>query len=264
MEHQSFFPMRQVHLVSTAGVPTNNGETLADLTFFFKSPIVYIPSSYDVNLACISASIPYVWGNINTTNNVFSVRLDSGPSYSVTLTPGNYSMDDIVAVLGTQIPALTFSYSANTHLITITTPNTFDNFVITDSSLSPFLGFTVLVSNTQTLTSTVPVNMIRTSSVYVETPDLLNESFDSRTGGQSGVLCRIPVSGTPWNLLTWTNIFGTHTMLDLKQINHVRVRLIDDQRNTLDLREFTWSVTLQFSVVEATPFVEGEWLQTTH
>jgi len=261
MEHQSYFPTRQVHLVSTAGVPTNYGNSLADLTFYFKTPIVNIPSSYDVTLSCISASIPYVWGNINTANGTFSVSIGGTP-YIATLAPGNYSIDDVLAVLALKVPTLTYNYSANTHLITLTHPTS--DFTLTDASLSAFLGFTTLASSGLSLASTVPINMVQTTSVYVESPDLICESFDSRTGGQSGVICRVPVSGSPWNLLTWTNIFGTSSKLALKQINHVRVRLLDDNRNVLDLRGFTWAVTLQFSVVEATPFVEGEWLQTGH
>jgi len=261
MEHQSFFPTRQVHLVSTAGVPSMSRGTLADLTFFFTTPVVNIPSSYDVTLSCISASIPYVWGNIASTNGTFNVTI-AGTPYATTLAPGNYSIDDVLAVLALKVPALAYSYSANTHLITLTHPTS--DFTLTDASLSAFLGFTTLTSSGLALTSTLPINMVQTTSVYVETPDLICESFDSRTGGQSGVICRVPVSGSPWNLLTWTNIFGTQSKLALKQINHVRVRLLDDKRNVLDLRGFTWAVTLQFSVVEATPFVEGEWLQTGH
>ena len=155
---------------------------------------------------------------------------------------------------------LTFTYSVNTHLVTITHATL--NFTLIDSSLSAYLGFTTKASSGFTLDSTTPVNMIKTTSVFVETPELLSESYDSRTHGQSGVVCRIPVSGSPGNLLTWTNIFGTHTKLAFKQINYVRVRLLDDQRNVLDLRGYTWTVTLQFSVIESRPFIEGDWLET--
>ena len=258
MEH-SYFPTRQVHLVSTAGIPTLNGATKADLTFYFHTPIVYIPSSYDCILSCVSASIPYIWGNIDATNCQFSVH---GPSFStgVALHVGSYSVDNILTILGERIPDLTFTYSANSHLVTITHAN--DEFTLTDSSLSDFLGFETKVSTGLTLVSTKPINMIKTTSVFVETPDLLSESFDSRLQGQSGVICRIPVTGSPGNLLTWTNIFGAHTKLALKQINHIRIRLLDDQRNVLDLRGYTWTVTLQFSVAEGRPFVEGDWLET--
>ena len=259
MEHQSTFPTRQVHLVSTAGVPTLNGATKADLTFYFNSPIVYIPSSYDCVLSCVSASIPYVWGNLDATNNTFTVQVGAR-TLTTTLHVGSYSVDNILTLLGERIPELSFAYSVNTHLVTIAHATL--EFELVDASLSGYLGFTSKVSAGLTLASITPINMIRTTSVFVETPDLLSESFDSRTHGQSGVLCRIPVSGSPGNLLTWTNVFGTQTKLAYKQINHVRLRLLDDARNVLDLRGYPWTVTLQFAVIESRPFVEGDWLDT--
>ena len=113
---------------------------------------------------------------------------------------------------------------------------------------------------TMSLTGTKPINLIRTTSVYIETPELLNEAFDSRTNGQSGVLCRIPINTTPFTLLQWTNIFGTNTKLAVKQINHIRIRLLDDDRNVIDMRGFNFSITLQFNIVEAKSFIEGEYL----
>ena len=249
-----------MHLVSTAGIPTFNGATKADLTFYFHTPIIYIPSSYDCILSCVSASIPYIWGNIDSTNNRFAVSI-AGVEHAVTLHAGSYSVDNLVAILGDRIPELSFAYSSNSHLVTIV--HATEDFTLTDTSLSDFLGFATKVSTGLTLSSTKPINMIKTTSVFVETPDLLSESFDSRVQGQSGIVCRIPVTGSPGNLLTWTNIFGAHTKLALKQINHVRIRLLDDQRNVLDLRGYTWTVTLQFSVAEARPFIEGDWLETT-
>ena len=258
--HQSAFPTRQVHLVSSSGVPTLPGETKADMTFFFRTPIVYIPSSYDCVLSCISASIPYVWGNVNASNNTFSVLLD-GIESTVSLSPGSYSVDNIVSILGTRIPALTFAYNMNSHLVSISHESL--NFTLTDSSMSAFLGFVENKTSAElSLISTKPINMIRTTSVFIDTPDLLCESFDSRMGGQSGIICRVPVSGSPGNLITWTNIFGTSTKLAFKQINHVRIRLLDDDRNVLDTRGYTWTVTLQFSVEESHAFIEGDWLQT--
>ena len=298
MNHQSSFPTRQVHLISTAGVPVANGEGKGDLTFFCKAPLVYVPSSYDVILSCVSASIPYVWTNITSDNNTITIQYlnwqgnpyngytVSMPAISPTtysLPIGNYSITSLINVLNEHVPNFTFSYIANVNLVSVTyvpgvafvvtnawheqqyiTPN---GFTFIDTSLSDLLGFTNKISyNTDLpmiyrLTGTKPINLIKTTSVYVECPDLINESFDSRVGGQSGVICRIPVSGSPGNLLSWTNIFGTHSKIALKQINHIRVRLLDDARNVLDLRGFTWTVTLQFNVVEERPFIEGEWLQ---
>ena len=258
--HQSTFPTRQVHLVSTAGIPTLSGETKADLTFFFNTPIVYIPSSYDCLLSCVSASIPYVWSNIASTNNTFSVQI-GGVTHTSTLQAGSYGVDSIINILGTKNPTLTFTYNQNTHTINIT--HATSDFTLTDTSLSAYLGFTNMGSTAFSLDSTVPVNMIKTTSVFVETPDLLSESFDSRLHGQSGVVCRIPIAGTPGSLLSWTNVFGTQTKLALKQINHVRVRLLDDRREVLDMRGYTWTVTLQFAVAESIPFVEGEWLESS-
>jgi len=259
MEHQSFFPSRQVHLVSTSGVPTLNGQTKADLTFFFNSPVVYIPSSYDCLISCVSASIPYVWGNIDSTNKVFGFTL-AGVAYSATLSVGTYSIDNILAVLTAKLPVLTYAYSANTRLVTISHPTL--NFTLTDASLSPYLGFTTMTSTGCSLTSTVQVNFIKTTSVFVETPELVSETFDSRTRGQSGIVCRVPVQGSPGNLLVWTNILGTSTKLPFKQINHIRLRLLDDAQNVLDLGTYVWTVTLQFSIVEATSFIDGDWLHS--
>ena len=257
MEHQSSFPTRQVHLVSTAGLPFVTGDTKADLVYFFKTPIVNVPTSYDIVLSCVSASIPYIWTNINDTNNVFIIY-SNRQTLLYTLPSGNYNINDIITILNKQFATINLSYDMNTHFITIRSLMDFN----VEGSLATYLGFFDFESSGLSITSTKPVNLIKTTSVYVELPDMQNESFDSRTNGQTGVICRIPVSGSPGNLLTWTNIFGARSKLALKQINHIRVRLVDDDLNILDMRGFTWTISLQFDVVESVGFVEGDWLRS--
>jgi hypothetical protein len=200
---------------------------------------------------------------------------------TITLPIGNYNITQIIDALNKGITYFTFSYNPNTHLVSIAMKTDspgylwmldggYYGFQIVDTSMSVLLGFTtksvlanrdVIPITCESLSSTKPMNLIRTTSVFVECPDLINESFDSRIQSQSGVICRIPVSGSPGNLLTWTNTLGTTSKLSLKQINHIRIRLLDDDRNVIDTRGYTWVVTLQFSVKEATSFIEGDWIQ---
>ena len=257
--YQSHFPTRQVHCVSSAAIETNS--TLADCLFYFTSSIMFVPSSYDIIISCISASIPYVWLNINESNNVFKVDY-SGGSYTYTLPAGNYSITDILTVLGENIPELTFTYNSNTHKVLISHATENITIAVVLYSLCSYLGFTDFFSSTLTQTSFKPINLIRTTSIYVETPDLINESFDSRTHCSSGIVARIPVAGAPYSLISWTNIFGTHSKISLKQINHIRIRLLDDNRNIIDMRGALWTITLQFNAVPSTEYIEGEWLHS--
>jgi hypothetical protein len=302
MAHQAY-PTRQVHLVSTAGIRKNGSGDSADLLFGFNMPIVECENTYSALMSCVSASIPYTWKNVNSSNNTLTwhfpvtyipTQYPTGyqdhfgtVSGTITIPEGQYSIVTLLEALNASllkdIPKYEdasgnllstkplIEYNKSTHLLTFTSIKK----VFMTGPLWSFLGFatdplSVYLPNNDfqyvyffnNVTSKTQVNMIKTTSIYVECVNLLNESFDSRLNGQSGVIARIPVVGLPNNMLTWTNGFGTRTRLADKVIKYIHIRLLDDKREVLQIQG-TWTMTLQFEVVLIEPLVPGRSLDRT-
>ena len=263
---------RQVHLVSTAGIAIKGSETKADLMFYFKTPIFDIPATYNAQISCVSCSIPYSWLNITSSNNRISLYIADQEGYEFTsvhnLAIGQYSITDIITYLNQRLTITAFAtfgmvatYSQATHTITITSSTGTAYIGLFSGSLVDLLGISRAgAPYSFPFTSSKLINLLPTTSVYVETVGLLNESYDSRLQGQSGVLCRVPVNGAFNSMLTWVNTFHTRTQLSVKNLNNLRIRLLDDARNTLDLNGYTWSITLQFDIVSVKPFLADDTL----
>lgn len=251
------FPSRQIHLNSQDG-HTMSATDEATKIFYFNTPIINVPNSYDLIVSCVSASIPYSWYNIDDTSNFLLIN-----GLSIVIPIGQYSITTLLfalnKLLSTVDVAATYDYA--THLVTLTSST--DIVIDSTSNLSNVLGIYALTGNP--IVGTRGIDMVKTNSVFIETPELINEGYiTTQHGGvSSGVLCRIPVNGLPNNLISWTNVFGTKCKIHLKQINQIVIRLLDDNKRPLKLNGYVWDVSLNIDVVEAAQFIPGTFLEPT-
>lgn len=147
-----------------------------DINFTITKPV----SNFNVTpkrVKLLSARIPYVWDNITTANNAFTL-IEPGPvtHAGVTVPTGRYTGPTLAAALQTTLNAIpgvvntyTVTYDPNTFKFTISAvPGTFQfNFTIADSIASA-LGFASIVTvSASSITSSGVANLQPDSEIFI-------------------------------------------------------------------------------------------------
>jgi hypothetical protein len=196
--------------------------------------------------------IPNTFYNINSNNNVVIIS-EGGVDTSVSITPGFYSIDQIVSQLTSQLTAAstnvttyTATYSVLTMKITITSSASM-TFKWTTSSGAWPLGF---VANT-TGTSHASTNVVQlsTNNIYLYSK-ALNDGVWVSENGTSSYILSIPLSVSPMQVQEYRNdqdkpipFYGTDR--DFEQVDF---ELRDDRGNVLDLNGSNWQCTIEFQL----------------
>jgi len=278
------YPSRQIHCSSQWGQALTS--TLgSELYFAFQEMLVDVPDTIDVLIGVVSATIPYSWPNISVSqmNNAFAYMVAESVIPRLIVVPDGYwNIQELVAFLNNspqfQQDALTATYERPTGIVSISraavaTVSLYGISIgatlpwcpLTNCYLAGALGFNMnafvlatLVTSfftsqgtATTWTGTTPVDLMPTQSVWIES-DFMTDSFDSREGGRTPVLARVPVTGVPGTFIQWQNITGQRVRIHQKQLgSQVMLRMTDDNRNLIDFRGRPWCVTLQVDFVHA-------------
>jgi len=278
------YPSRQIHCSSAYGQALTSTMG-SELYFAFSEMLVDVPDTVDVLIGVVSATIPYSWPNISVSqmNNAFAYMVAESPLPRLIIVPDGYwSINDVLTFLNSsaafQNDNLVATYERPTGLVSITrsaiaTISIFGLAIgatlpwapLTNCYLAGLLGFNLdtfvlaslitsfFTSHAQTATwaGNTPVDLMPTQSVWIES-DFMTDSFDSRQGGRTPVLARVPVTGIPGTFIQWQNITGQRVRIHQKQLgSQVMLRLTDDNRNLIDFRGRPWCITLQVDFVHA-------------
>lgn len=163
-----------------------------------------------------SASIPYTWYNVTTSNNAFTL-VEGGTSYPVTIPVGNYDGAGLATALTT---ALNASGGANTYTVTYSTvtskltfaaaPGTFRlNFNVANS-IALLVGFpagtlTAIVSSitAPNVVALTPDYEIFICSDLVQGCDNGIMMWDTAAPSNTQILGRVTVSGSHGGILSY-------------------------------------------------------------
>ena len=196
-------------------------------------------------VALSNAQIPRSWTVVNSTNNLLAGSTSLGGAFSLTLTHGNYTPQQLASHINSvSASLLTVTYSSITNLFSIVATAggtvTYDAGASTTNSL---LGLTATVT-AATVTSDSTADLLGFRSVRVCT-NLPTQARDTRIGGGiSNVLERVPVNQPPQGLISYTPV-PPHwaRIFDLK-IDELHIQLLDEESNVIDMRGAHWEITL--------------------
>ena len=236
-----------------------------------------------------SATIPYSFYNLRTDiNDTLTIRVVyGGTTYDndITLTQGNYNVSNLLTELVNKVNTLQYD-GAHTisNRATITKGTQFDydrklmkftfyytttdadltqiSFIFTSSqnNAGNMLGFYddgTIYTLTRNGTST---NNLKSSKVidlndqihglYVRQNLVSKGTLDNATGIFSNILSRIPITTNAGGVIFFSPNDGTHkSMVDLKSIQSIGLKLTDDTNRALDLNGGHWQVSLQIDYV---------------
>jgi hypothetical protein len=187
-----------------------------------EQPIFNIYQTQKIKqIQVLEAEIPFTWHTIDSTNNKIDFfEPASGGTVTVTIPPGNYSIDDYILKLQLALTAIspngyiyTVSVDKNAYRLTITSTGIFNILWLTGpnngSNMHELIGFSNLADQvgSTSYTGTTSYNMAPDAIVFIKCNQI--RGFDSEISHvnptiDSSVLARIPINVNTGDIIQYT------------------------------------------------------------
>jgi len=226
----------QLHLSSLYATQLNG---TGSVVFSLSQPVQHPLRSTSL-VALSNAQIPRSWTVVNAANATLAGSTSIGGAFQLAMTHGNYTPSQLAThITAISSGVLTVTYNSITNYFTFV-PTLGGTVTI---NASPLIG----VSTTATGTSVVSdatADLLGFRSVRICT-NLPTQARDTRVGGgTSNVLERVPVNQPPQGLISYTPVPPHWSrVFDLK-IDELRIDLLDEDSNVIDMRGAHWEITL--------------------
>ena len=231
---------------------------------------VEVPNHEMCQVSLYSATIPYSFYNVNSTNNQFRVTMNDGDdekTSTMTIPKGNYtatslkdkfisvvkaSTEPLIAslVFDIEYDRVTFKYNMKqTNVVEylkvnfITSGDIFGFANNTDIDFDPLGNATVVGSKCADLSDSV-------RGLYIRQNLTSKSTLDNETGTFSNILARIPIETNPGGIIFYNphnSIHRSNTWLH--SISSVGIKLTNDTNAPIDLNGLHFSVSLLVSFV---------------
>lgn len=237
----------QIYLKSRQGDSSNNDPSTVE--FNFSNRPVIVASDKRISLNVQFASIKVTWFNVNSYNNVLVVN---GTTY--TITPANYNVYTLATEISYLIATLSITCTYNDTSNQYTFSSDADDFTFSNSTTADeLLGLDF--SNADTLSSTDNVyyatliaDLSYTTSIYITSPNLLNESRDSYSVSSiSDIIASVQVTVNSTGIIYFTGY--TRTILYRNIIDRFTIIIKDENNNVLQMNGGWWNMTLDIKIV---------------
>lgn len=273
-------PSRMIYIDSrdaSSYLATNsNGDNLNSYFQYILNEDLVCPPNQRMLISLHSATIPYSFYNIRDgINDIVRFKVNDN-SYDYQIPKGNYNSITLAELLQTGLPALaseTFTLAMNFdsdtnkfEFIFTSLQNETFKFDFQDTT-QPFanleLGFkNEEVTATQVVDGSNYVNTINSTNVadlngsihgvYIRTNLVSKATLDSQTGNFSNILERLPLSVQSGGILFHDSTGGTFkSIIDLRTINIITIRLTDERNRILDLNGLHFQIAIQIDFVYA-------------
>ena len=174
-------------------------------------------SSNVMCLKVIDFEIPVAWYTVNELNN--KIIIDN---VEYTIPSKNYDGDELATALTSQIPNITVTFDKQLYKFNFSGPNIFSLYA---SSCHKLIGMNyVTYPPTTSLVSSNVVDLLGEKNIYIEL-SIANASITNY--GDSHIVCKVPVSVGPMEMLCYDNITDVSLMLVDRTIKTLTVSLVD-------------------------------------
>lgn len=243
----------EVHLDTRFGKKYSDYEN--SVVWYFAETLLRVSPAYDLVFSIISATIPITFNNIeaaleNNTMNVVKIGVLVNTTITVTLEDGMYNINDVIKSINAQLKPInvSMSWSKVTGLVTFTGDA---SFTVQQSGLSTLLGLVGNIASNDAfvIKGSKKVDLRRTQSLFIASPELLCDSADSKYLSRSNVLCRIPLDNNIHeNVVHWKNTANIMTKIHSRNVNSFHLVVLDDDRRIINLTS-PWQVNLQIDII---------------
>ena len=274
----------QIYLNSKYASVYNNGLYNSDCDYIL--PTIEIPSEYQIYLSVQSAMIPYSFYNVDSYNNLLTVRCYQLNDYSteatfidppiqITIPIGNYNAIQLASLITTYMNSnlvCTFNIITNTFTFTSTVwAFLFDYGLDSNknklSTALALFGFPLFINSVTTptisyksittiniasLTSTTQINLSARQVLYISsnlsTGNILMTA-QNMTSNNKNVLCCIPVTSGPYSTISYVNYNNFSVNLYSNILSTINIKILDINGNPINFNNQFYSLTLQLDIV---------------
>ena len=269
---KSYKPTRIFHLRSEDAIIKGVGD-FSTTDIYFNIDQNLTPSKDEALLVSInSAEIPYSYFPVNTNNKTLKFFESSDATAGnlaakndVVLTAGEYSGDELAVELQRAIRAsdglnnYVVAYQPVTNKMLITQPTDIAfrfNFTTSSKYAFSLLGFDSAVKTAidnggnHTLLSDTAINVSGDNSLYIRSPLSNINTYESRHGGASDILAKIPIKVNYNEIIYYEPVvYQFKSQLPRGQpLNDLTIRLTNKHNELIDLNGLNW----EFSIVVET------------
>lgn len=243
-----------------------SGPTSGDL-YKFANPVV-AKRKKRILAELVEAEIPisfYTFSSVNNFNSIFFEGNNVNETITHTFPDQTFNITELLANLNTAYNnaatnfTIAFSYNSNTFkinlLVTATGSNTQVNKIKinTTNTAHSYLG---LMPNQEVNGSSSTLNMVserglnlnRTLNIYVKT-SLKVENIDSR-GVNDGTIAKLQVDVPPGEFIHYHNIENVTFLVNDHYIDHLLIKLEDDDGQLIDFNGVQYHMTFAFRYVD--------------
>ena len=232
----------QIYLNST------NADNINNNIYNFILPNLEIADGNYIYLSVQYANIPYSFYNINTTNNVLIYTLNL-LNYTVTITPGNYNITQLITFLKSNMSGFTISYNSITNKMNFS-HSTYNFVFLSTSTCQEILGFKTNTNYTSTTLSLISINCISLIPIKCINivSNLLTYNINKANPNNQSILCCMPVTTQPNSIIEYKNNNNFRSNLFINQISNITIKLTDQNNNTLNLNGLDFFLTIQLDI----------------
>ena len=241
-------------LISSENRLNPNLTTSTNFTVQLANPINEVYALYGLK----AATIPKTYYNIDSPRNQFTIT-DSSGTNTVVLTPGNYSMANLLIELAAQLNALavdtyTVTYSEISGKITIT--SSFAGFSVNPTLATlrglvlDQLGFNLGIEYVSVGGVLTPPNVVDISgikNVYIIIDEFTQFVRNTTNAFQN---FKVQMNGQFGDVIYWTDESGYHQYFNIAPANKsnirtLNIRLVDQYGIDINLNGREWQMILQ-------------------
>jgi hypothetical protein len=235
-----------------------NGNFLSDVEWDLSDVIEKPKKAIQFAVSVVNASIPIGAYNVNSTNNILVLRnVVTDVISTVTITPGNYTITQLIAELTTNTPA-EYEYTYTPKINKMSVYNTTHNFqILSTTTMWELLGLqknTVVTSTFKTYHFPNCVNMSGLKCVNIHLDNVNTKSISSFTKTISTIIGNIPVDVNSSGVVSYNLSNAYEIPIPINSLDYINIGLRDDLGNYIENNGIHWSITLKFSWIRESEF----------
>lgn len=254
----TYVETRVVSLNSQSATMKKNGTFLSSLRFEIGQIIKDDPDIIHRSINISNAQFPVSFYIVNYTNNVFVLRNNTTTTnYTITIPVGNYNSTTLAtaisaAVLSTASITITCSISTTTGLYTFSSATNFS--ILSTNALTTaheILGLSTTAnlvstfSTTYTAVAPYPLNLLGIKKLCIKSNTLITNNFSAVAGGQTTLLCTIPVSTGAWGMIQYEDYAGSQITISNNTLDEIEIDICDAETDKyINFNNCNWTITI--------------------
>ena len=226
-----------------------NGTYLSNIKFNFSGLLqddIYLIRTY---ITVLNAQIPVSFYIIDDTNNILYYT-DGTTNYTSILTIGNYNGNQMVTSLNALFTSnstpIIASLNSQTGILNFVISNGVSYTFLETSTIKKILGFETDITNNIIITLPYQLNLLGKKKIFVNSNNLRNSAFSSKSLSCVQTIATIPVDQPPYSMINYTSVSELEKNILFNR--SLDIQIVDEENKYINFQNIDWSITLCLTI----------------